>query len=236
MAKQLQLKTPVILIDDVAEVTPQESVFLLQMLNGLRLANNSLPASAGKFVGKNLKKLTAQNTKNLNAEKALRKEYDAIFDYPEKYTNGADIWWDGIADDIKYKTEGDEQVEDKETSVYGVKAWHDVKTNKLVDIATNQVIPDEKANTMKVYIKDEEKAKEYEDKKKEFFERFDKLNEVKSEVNVLRISLDYLEENRIIIPTRMLNEKTKTPFQLDLDTFYEYLVIDGEKTPDSLKN
>lgn len=237
MGKQVQLQTKkTILQNDTVSLTTEENFNLLKIIKAIYNTNQIVPPSMAKFLAKNEKKLLAQHEKNSLSELQIRNEFMEYINYVERHTNGHDLFWDGVEDNIVYlNVEGDEHKEiDTEKSTFGVRAWFDKEKNRLIDVKTEQPLQGEILSKMSPYVADEKKREVYKEKLVEFDKKMDELKDKKSTVHVVRISSDYLEETRIAIPTTQYNQNIQGKQQLDLGAFYEFMTIneDEEEAPE----
>lgn len=197
--------------NSTAEITLNECVNLIKMLDGITHANNALPPTMAKFVAKNSKKIKALGQKLFADESFLQSQY---FEKDEK---GRNVFWD--KQEERTDAEGT-IVPDNEQAINGIKAYQN-QAGQLIDAFTSQPVLPNKIPFLVPYIKGEEREKEYLDK-------IDKFYQEKREVHVVKISQSYLEENSIAIPTKIQYPNTRKVEAVNLDTFYEHLVIDEQ--------
>ncbi len=220
--KEVKLKASKPTDDIVISINANETTGLIQVLNGLKMANRTLPPSAVKFVLKNLKKLQALWDKLVAEDNEFRKTFPKIEEFTELHEpTGNAIFSNGG------KPEGEEL---KPTEVTLVKAYFDRESKKLIDTTTNEPVTDgETLRKMSaVYLSDEKKS-EYELATKDYHVAQNEIREKKHDCHVVTIGYKFLEENKISIPMQIPNPSIGEVIYLDSEMFYTNLVPDWEK-------
>lgn len=196
----------------VIQVSFNEVSNLIKMLDGITHTNNALPPTMAKFVAKNSKKIKSLGEKLDKEEDELRRQY------VELDSKGNLLYWD--RKEKRTDAEGNE-IPENEQAIHGIKCYRNER-GEIIDCFTGQrlLIP-QKIEQLVFWVNGEEKEKEYYGKCTEFYNR-------KNECHVIKIEQSYLEEQGINLPTKIQYSPKMKPENIDLESFYDYLVNDEQ--------
>jgi hypothetical protein len=202
---------------DIVAVTHQETVYLKNMLDGIRNINNALPTSMAMFVAKNLKKINALIDKLGIKKGEIEKEFIEVD------SKGRFLYWD--KQEKRTNAEGQE-VPDNEQAINGIKAYYNYQIGQLIDTFTGKPVLEGKQKELVYYITSEEKENAFQDKMEAHMTS-------KNEIHVTRVDSNYMEDTRVALPTRIHLPGAKTPIETNMVTFFDYLVIGGGATSEN---
>jgi|GEM_PF-5105092 len=216
MATQRHLKP---ITDNVISVTPNETKDLIQLLNGLKIANKSLPPSALKFVLKNLKKLSALFEKMIGVENEHRKTYPSMAEYCKLTEQGF----------VLFSNFGKPKEEElKPGEFHLIEAYFDKETKNLIDTSTGLPVDPKDALKLTGIFLSDEKKEEYLAATKAYQEKRNEILDAKSDCHVVFISYKFLDENKISVPTQVPLDNGQIAYP-DAQLFYDNLVPDWDK-------